>query len=55
LFFVSHKIKMRKEDKENPLPVTRLLSLLLHPLPSLMSHPNIWDLLMDVSPFNRQW
>jgi hypothetical protein len=27
--------------------------LLLHPLPYLLSHPNIQNLLMGASPFNR--
>jgi hypothetical protein len=31
--------------------MTRPPSLLLHPLPYLLSHPNIQNLLMDVSPF----
>jgi hypothetical protein len=48
-----------KEDQISPSPVTRPLSLhlplLFHSLPHLLSHPNIWDLLMNVSPFHRQW
>jgi hypothetical protein len=32
--------------------MTRPLSLLLHPLPYLLSHPNIQNLLVDVSPFS---
>jgi hypothetical protein len=31
-------------------PLSLLLPLLLHPLPHLLSLPNIWDLLMNVSP-----
>jgi hypothetical protein len=53
-FFVSHRINMGKEDQKNPLPITRHPSLLLHPLPYLLSHPNIQNLLSDVSPFNKQ-
>jgi hypothetical protein len=52
-FFVSHRINMGKDDKKSPLPMTRPSSLLLYPLPYLLSHPNIQNLLMDVSPFNR--
>jgi hypothetical protein len=54
-------ILCKPEDKHgeggpaSPLPLTRPLSLLLHPLPYLLSHPNIWNLMMDISPFNRQW
>jgi hypothetical protein len=41
-----------KEDKKKkkPLPMTRPLSLILHPLPYLLSNPNIQNLLMDVHP-----
>jgi hypothetical protein len=50
---------MGKEDQKSPLSGTRppflLLPLLLYPLPSLLSHPNIQYLLMDVSPFKRKW
>jgi hypothetical protein len=54
-FLVSHKINMGKEDHKCPLSVTRPPPLLLHPLPYLLSHPNIQNLLMGASPFNRQW
>jgi hypothetical protein len=54
LFFVNHRINMGKEDQKSPLPVTRppflLLLLLLYPLPHLLSHPNIHDLLWMFSP-----
>jgi hypothetical protein len=40
---------MGKEDQKSPLPMTKPPSLLLHPLPYLLSHPNIQNLLMDVS------
>jgi hypothetical protein len=46
--------KHREGGPENPLTMTRSPFLLLHPLPYLLSHPSIWDLLMDVSPFKRQ-
>jgi hypothetical protein len=47
---------MGKEGgSEKPLTNDKAPSLLLHPLPYLLSHPNIQNLLMDVSPFNRQW
>jgi hypothetical protein len=46
---------MGKEDQKSPLPMTRPPFLLLHLLPYLLSHPNIQNLLMDVSPFNREW
>jgi hypothetical protein len=45
---------MEKENQKSPLPMTSPQTLLLHPLPYLLSHPNIQNLLMDVSPFNRQ-
>jgi hypothetical protein len=45
---------MGKEDQKNLLPMRRPPSLLLHSLLYLLSHPNIQNLLMDVSPFNRQ-
>jgi hypothetical protein len=45
---------MGKEDQKSPLPMTRPLSPLLHPLLYLLSHPNIQNLLMDVS-FKRYW
>jgi hypothetical protein len=54
-FFVTHRINMRKEDLNSPLPRPSPPSLLLHPLPYPLSHPNIQNLLMDISPFNRQW
>jgi hypothetical protein len=54
-FFVNQRINMGKEEQKSPLPRTRPPSLLLHPLPYLQSHPNIWNLLMGVSRFNRQW
>jgi hypothetical protein len=44
---------MEKEDQKNLLQITRPLSLLLHLLAYLLSHPNIQNFL-DVSPFNRQ-
>jgi hypothetical protein len=46
---------MGKEDQKSPLPMTRTLTLLLQPLPYLLSHPNIQNLLMNVFPFIRQW
>jgi hypothetical protein len=46
---------MGKEDKKSHLPMTKPPSLLLHPLPYLLGHSNIQNLLMDISPFNRQW
>jgi hypothetical protein len=41
---------MGKENQKSPLPMTRPSSLLLHPLPYLLSHPNIQNLLMGASP-----
>jgi hypothetical protein len=46
---------MGKEDQKSPLPMTKLLSPLLHSLPYLLSHLNIQNLLIDVSSFNREW
>jgi hypothetical protein len=50
---------MGKEDEKSPLPVTRppflLFPVLLYSLPHHLRHPNIQDLLMDGSLFNRQW
>jgi hypothetical protein len=40
--------KHGKEDQKSPLSMTRP-----HPLPYLLSHPNIQNLLMGVSPYNR--
>jgi hypothetical protein len=40
---------MGKEDQKSPLSMTSPPSLLLHPMPYLLSHPNIQNLLMDVS------
>jgi hypothetical protein len=54
-FFVSHRINMGKEDQKSPLSMTRSPPLLLHTLTYLLSHPNIQNLLLGVSPFNRQW
>jgi hypothetical protein len=45
---------MVKEDQKIPLSMTNPPPLLLHPLPYLLSHPNI-QTLMCASPFIRQW
>jgi hypothetical protein len=51
--------KCGEEEPEKPLTSDKapiqLLPLLLHPLPHLLSHPNIQNLLMNVSLFNMQW
>jgi hypothetical protein len=51
---------MGKEDQKSPLTMTKPPSLLLHPLPYLLSHPNIQNLLMGASPLQqamvgREW
>jgi hypothetical protein len=42
---------MGNEDQKSPLSMTKPNPYL--PLPYLLSHPNIQNLLMGASPFNR--
>jgi hypothetical protein len=42
--------KNGKGGQKSPLSMTRPPSLPLHPLPYLLSHPNIHNLLMALSP-----